>query len=883
MMRGTRTPQEGCGLSREEAWCRAATTASRAFARAWDSCALRAVTSCAFAHAWLRTASHTRLASHDLTPPTRSGSLTVAALALIIAAAPGANAQDSNLVRDPVAGSSASAPTSSFPKQEGGLFGNVNTSIDSTQPLKLQGDQLIYDTAGNRVIARGNVEIFYNNYILTADEVVYDQSAGTLTAVGNVTLKEPQGNVIRADRYTLTDDFRDGFVQSLSVVTKGDARITADRATRTGGNVTEFQNGKFTPCKSSGTTPPLWCISAARIVHDKEAALISYQDAYFEIYGQPVLYLPYFQHADPSVKRKSGFLTPEYGNSSNLGFITGIPYYFALDPSYDFTFTPTYLSEQGLLVKGEWRHRLANGQYSVKFAGIDQDAIDLPLPNARAGESIADREARREERDGPRGTLETRGKFSLSSWWQAGWDVTLESDDEFRRFYKLDNALLTDRVNQIYLNGQSDRSYFSARAYQFVGLSIDDTPQSESYTHPIIDYNYVFADPILGGELKVDTNVLSFSRTDGALGRDQGVNRIVSEVKWRRRLTDKAGITYTPFANLRGDIYQFDNFTDPESLDVDANGQPIPGSGSLVDDGTTFRGVAAGGATVSYPWIATTASASHIVEPLGQIIARQDSVTQRELPNEDARSLVFDDTNLFEVSKFSGYDRTETGTRANVGLQYTFQANNGGYARLLAGQSFHLAGDNVYQNPGFADDGRPLYSATSGLETNRSDYVLGAYIAPTQAFRLISQSRFNEDDLSLRREDVTGELTFGPARAAVTYAYTTEDPEFIDRGEQQDIFGLLTVQLTDTWSIGAAARYDIDDQQMLSDSVQLKYADECFVLTATYSEIFYESETIDDDRSIMFRFEFKHLGEVAYKTDTLDFGFGGDQRTDSAP
>ena len=213
---------------------------------------------------------------------------------------------------------------------------------------------------------------------MTADEVVYDQAAGTLTAVGNVTLKEPQGNIVRADRYTLTDDFRDGFVQSLSVVTKDDTSITAERATRRDGNVTEFQNGKFTPCKSDGGTPPLWCISAARIIHDKDAATISYQDAYFEIFGQPVLYVPYFQHADPSVKRKSGFLAPQFGQSTNLGFITGIPYYFALDPSYDFTFNPLYMTEQGVLWQGEWRQRLANGQYSVNIAAIDQDVRDLP-------------------------------------------------------------------------------------------------------------------------------------------------------------------------------------------------------------------------------------------------------------------------------------------------------------------------------------------------------------------------------------------------------------------------------------------------------------------------------------------------------------------------
>ena len=492
MMRKARTPHEGCGLSREGSWRRKVAGFARALLRA-------------------------------------------AVLLLLVSAAAGiAQAKDPSVAGDdPFAPKKNKKPPSSFGKGNApsNIFGKVDTKLDHTQPMRLQGDQLIYDKSGNRVIARGNVEIYYNNYILTADEVVYDQSAGTLTAVGNVTLKEPQGNVIRADRYTLTDDFRDGFVQSLSIVSRDQSRITADRATRREGNVTEFENAKFTPCKSDGGTPPLWCISATRIIHDQGAATLTYQDAYFQIYGQPVFYLPYFQTPDPSVKRKSGFLTPEYGHSSTLGYITGIPYYFALAPNYDFTFTPVYMSEQGLFLKGDWRQRFANGEYTVKLAGIDQNANDLPG-------SVADRS----KYDGLRGSVETRGLFSLSSWWKFGWDAIVESDDQFRRFYKLDSVLVTDRVNQVYLTGQSDRNYFSAKLYQFGGLLTDDTPRTESYTHPIIDHNYIFADPVLGGELKWNTNVLSFTREDGTTidpvtgeARTQNINRIVSALNWRRR------------------------------------------------------------------------------------------------------------------------------------------------------------------------------------------------------------------------------------------------------------------------------------------------------------------------------------------------------------
>jgi len=789
---------------------------------------------------------------------------------------------------------------SSFGKKAnspGAIFGKINTNIDRSQPMRLQGDQLIYDKSGDRVISRGNVEIFYNNYILTADEVVYDQSAGTLTAIGNVTLKEPQGNIVHADRYTLTDDFRDGFVSALSITSKDQSHISADRAVRKGGNITEFHNGRFTPCQSDGGTPPLWCISATRIIHDQEAATLTYQDAYFQIYGQPVFYLPYFQSPDPTVKRKSGFLTPDYGHSTTLGYITGIPYFFNLAPNYDATIEPIYFSDQGLFLKGEWRQRLANGEYNVRIAGIDQNANDLPGGFNGNGGSNA-------KLDGPRGSVETHGLFSLSSWWKFGWDAIVESDDQFRRFYRLDSVLVTDRVNQIYLTGQSDRNYFSAKLYQFGGLLTNDTPQTESYTHPIIDYNYVFKDPVVGGELKWNTNILSFTRADGTVvdpltgkQEDQNINRIVSELKWRRRLTDAIGISYTPFADIRGDVYQYDNVTNPESITLinGLNGQPIvnPATTQIIGNEAVTRGIVDGGATVSYPWAATNALGTHIVEPIGQVVVHQESIPQRRLPDEDAQSLVFDDTDLFSTSKFSGYDRIETGTRVNAGLQYTFQSNDGGYARFLAGQSYHLSGDNIYLNPGRNADGNFVFNPYNGLETDRSDYVLGAYIAPLSNFRLISQSRFDESTFALKRMDSSMITTWGPLSLQAGYSYDADalftDPDqainnpnaptIATLTRQEEVLAAATLQLTNHWSVGGTSRYNLEEGNFRYDSVDLKYADECFVLTASYIQSNYADESIEPDQTIMLRFEFKHLGDFSTSTGNLDFNPGGDQRT----
>ena len=101
----------------------------------------------------------------------------------------------------------------------------------------------------------------------------------------------------------------------------------------------------------------------------------------------PIFYLPYFQHPDPSVKRQSGFLMPSHSNSSTLGYSVEVPYYFALAPNADFTLHPRYFSDHGVLWQGEWRHRLATGQYNVKFAAIDDDSAP---PDQRPGMARVD-------------------------------------------------------------------------------------------------------------------------------------------------------------------------------------------------------------------------------------------------------------------------------------------------------------------------------------------------------------------------------------------------------------------------------------------------------------------------------------------------------------
>ena len=709
--------------------------------------------------------------------------------------------------------------------------------IDQSKPMLLNADELVYDSARSRVTARGNVEIYYNNYAIFADEVVYDQGSGKLEARGNVRIKEPDGAVISADRFEFTDDFRDGFIEGLRVVTKEDARIAAEKATRIDGQTTVYERGFFTPCKpclDDPSKPPLWQVKAHKITHAQAEGTIYYEGASLEFFGTSIAYLPYFWSPDPSVKRKSGFLSPEVSSSTDLGWRVHMPYYFALAPNYDFTFDPVYLSKQGVLYSGEWRHRLqlgqASGEYNLKFWTIDQDGASLP-----------DTIANRAELDGWRGSLESHGRFKLSSWWNFGWDVTLESDDGFRRFYKVDSVLRTDRISDVFLVGLSERNYLGIYGFHFGGILANDTSNATARVLPLVDYNWLAGEPVLGGELKLNANLVSLTRDSGA-----DLSRVITEAKWRKQMIDRWGQVWTPFAQARGDLYQVSDVT-----------LTNPG---LEDKSTIWRGMAAAGLQYQYPFVAHTAAGAFVLEPIAQLVVRPDTVEEKGIPNEDAKSLVFNEALLFGIDKFSGFDRIETGTRLNAGVQATFQAAAGGYARLLLGQSYQLSNATPF-------------ALHTGLEERSSDYVAGFYLEPSSAFRLIAQGRFDTGTLETRRADIYSYFNWGPASVSVSYAYQRDLLTLDALGNQvvispHELVAGGQLKLADHWYLLGGLRYDIANERLLQDTIGLKYLDECFMLTTSYTETFYEDPNLPKNKTFMVRFELKHLGGFNYNGNT---------------
>jgi LPS-assembly protein len=157
--------------------------------------------------------------------------------------------------------------------------------------MLVQAVEVDYDYNNSRVSAVGNVQMFYNGTSVEADRVIYDQKTKRLYAEGNIRMTDADGKITYANVLDLSDDYRDGFVDSLRVDTADATRMAATRADRTSGNYTVFENGVYTacaPCKDDPRKPPLWQIKGMRIIHDQIDKMLYFENAQLEFFGVPI-------------------------------------------------------------------------------------------------------------------------------------------------------------------------------------------------------------------------------------------------------------------------------------------------------------------------------------------------------------------------------------------------------------------------------------------------------------------------------------------------------------------------------------------------------------------------------------------------------------------
>ena len=690
---------------------------------------------------------------------------------------------------------------------------------DLDAPALIQADEMTQDQELGNVVARGNVEITQGERMLFADTVSYNQKSNTVTASGNVILLEPEGDTVFAEYVELTDSMREGVIRKIKVLLADNSRFAANSGRRTKGNRTVLSKAVYSPCDVCRENPekaPLWQLKANTIVHDKVAQEIRYKDAWMEIYGVPVAYTPYFAHPDPTVSRKSGFLTPAFGSSGRLGGFAQVPYFWAIDNSKDATFAPILTREEGVVFAGEYRQRFDSGE--IEFSG------SLAEADRRIGSGVVE-EIREDE---IRGHIFGHAKFDIDDTWRTGLDVKRSTDRSYLRTFNFFGSPGNSLETNAFVEGFRGRNYAAGNIFLFQDLRGGLRPNTPRIA-PLLDFNHVGQPSRWGGKYVVDASFRSLYRADTS-----DVQLMSLEMGYELPFIADAGHITTFSATLRNDLYYVEH---------NANNSE--------DEGFTGRVFPQLSAHWRYPFVRNSGSSRQLIEPIAAVVVGPNGSNPGAIPSEDSTVVEIDDTNILSADRFPGIDRVESGQKVIYGINMGVFGTGDGQTTAFIGQSYRIHADDDLANQ-------------AGIERHLSNIVGRVEVRPNRYLNLHYRFRADDDTLGFKRN----ELGFGagpPAfRVGGNYLFIDDDPNESALEEREEISISAQSRINDLWTVSARTQRDLSsDGGTLFAGMRITYEDECVVLTADAERRFTQDADFDPSDTVIFRVSFKHLGAVS--------------------
>jgi LPS-assembly protein len=669
------------------------------------------------------------------------------------------------------------------------------------QIVDFSADQVTYDDASDVVTATGDVRMSREGNYLASDQVVWDRKSGEVRAQGNVVLLTPQGDKLIGENVLLTDDFRDGTVQNLLVVLESGGRLAAARGRRTG-DITTLENAIYTPCPV--TTPagcprrPSWSITAARVVQDPTHNRVTFQGGRLQLFGVSLPLLPIFKIGTGS-EGYTGWLVPDISYSTKKGFELAAPYHMQMGPNRDLTLTPHLYTGVYPALEGKYRELNSLGAFQlggfVTYGTIESADFDETDPNE--GKDI-------------RAYFEGNGKVQLDPLWSITGAFRVATDKTVTRRYDITRD---DRLRS-FVNAEriSPDSYISIAGWAFQGLRVDDVQKQTPIALPAIDARVRLDDSILGGKVELQANSLSIIRIEG-----QDTQRAFASARWDLRRLTPWGQELTLTGYARGDVYHTDDAQDTDVAIYRGT------------NGWHARGIAALAADVSWPFAGPAFGGIQRLAPRVQLVLTPPT-QNLDIPNEDARSIDLEDTNLFALNRFSGYDRWEDSSRITYGVDWSLDRPNLSISTNI-GQSYRLN-----RRPNIFPEGTGLTDRLSDV-VGRTNFRYGRFIELTHRFRL------DKDNFAVRRNEL--DLTVGSQQTYVQLGYLRLnrdiDPTIEDLRDKEELRLAGRVKFHRYWSIFGATVLDLtgkdEDPLSIADGYEpvrhrlgISYEDECLEL-----------------------------------------------------
>ncbi len=719
-----------------------------------------------------------------------------------------------------------------FPEVEGDIPGDEPAEA---REVDFATDSIAYDSTGDTVTLTGDVVLRSRDQSVRADGITWNRATGEIVAQGNVRFVDEDGNQLFTDRMELTEELAAGAMENLLLVFRTGGRLAAAEATRDDEGDIVVALASYSTCAvvdgEGCPKTPSWKITAERVTFDAQSRRVRFIGAYLELFGRRVLPLPRLSlRADGGAD--SGFFVPSLGYSASNGFEIAGSYYWRMAENRDLTLSGYAFTEAAPMVSAQYRQLTDTGAFQA--TGYLTHGSRIPL----GADPLAIAENRREE--GIRGYIFVNGRFQPDPKWTLEGSLRLTSDRTFLRRYDISRE---DRLRSLVRAERIDfASYLSIAGWATQALLVD-TPQGQvPLALPVIDYRRRIEDKLLGGMIELQGNTLAITRSEG-----QDTQRAFARAQWDWRRITGMGQEVVLSGLVRGDVYHSsDNFLNPTPL-------------YRGESGWQTRGIALAALDVKWPFIGPFLGGSQILTPRVQLVA-SPPLENLAIPNEDARAIDLEDSNLFALNRFPGYDRIEGGVRVTYGLEWFAQFPRWRLETTI-GQSYRL------------DDKPTLFPDGTGLTDSFSDFVGRTEVRYRNFLKFTHRFRLDKDGFAVRRNEI--DAAVGTDRTYLELGYLRLNRNiasgFEDLQDREEVRAAGRWEFTRFWSVFGSAvvnltdreedpRFTSDGFEPLRTRLGIAYADDCLEFGFTWRRDYVELADAERGNSFRLHFALRNLG-----------------------
>ena len=717
---------------------------------------------------------------------------------------------------------------------------------DSQLPWELHADEVTYDQQLDQYVARGSVQIFKGDTLLTADFIQYDHKTQRAFARGNVVLTVGQ-DILSGSNMEIDLENQRGFIENAYLFLKeNNFHISAERIEKTGKETYQIDNATLTTCDGP---KPSWRISARKAKIKADGAGTA-KHAVLRARNVPLLYTPFFYY--PARKdRQSGFLMPEFGESQRQGYQYNQPFFWAISESSDATFYAHYMSNRGIKPGAEFRYYLSErSKGTLMLDGLHDDKTD-------DGGNSSNDYGFRDAGEQVLRTNDNRYWFRMSHHqpvpfgFSAELDLDIVSDQDYLRefqeghmgyndtndyFRKAFHRQLDDYNDPIRTNRLNLNRLWPQFSLNFEPRWHDDTRRDINTSNTLQQLPLLSFD---GAKQKIMTSPLYFDLASqyNYFWRDSGSRGQRLDLQPRLYLPFRVQkyLTIEPSAGYRQTLYRLDknNFEDQPDADRWSHRELFDTRLDLFSeiekvynfDGQLFEKI------------------KHRIRPQITHDVIYNS-RQRDLPRFDTIDRIDETNNITYtlINTLTSKSKKAAAEQLSPRLPIQRGASRQSKADFLYNDLLRLEVTNSYD---FEKSRRPFAPIFARLDVFPGKYLW----IDADARYSVYDTKFLAHNVQASLWDNRGDELY------VDYRYEQKSKETEVDEDTQSIYGKMKVQLIDSLSINADNQYNFETRQRIKTGAGFTYTSQCWSFDFKYTNE-------PNDWEVGFKIELIGLGEI---------------------